>query len=93
MILIETGDKLYFNAIIGPRDGSTKWRSLKTWIKMKPQQQSNLCLLENMSSHSDADKSDDSSTSSLGGVGGNGNGTGTGGTGVPVFLNQTEFSY
>lgn len=65
--ILHTGDKLYFNAIIGPRDGSTKWRSLKTWIKMKPQQQSNICLLENMSSHSDADKSDDSSTSSLGG--------------------------
>ena len=70
--ILHTGDKLYFNAIIGPRDGSTKWRSLKTWIKMKPQQQSNICLLENLSSHSDADKSDDSSTSSLNGVGGSG---------------------
>jgi hypothetical protein len=88
--ILHTGDKLYFNAIIGPRDGSTKWRSLKTWIKMKPQQQSNLCLLENMSSHSDADKSDDSSTSSLGGVGGNGNGTGTGGN--VNYGNSSSFS-
>ena len=72
--ILHTGDRLYFNAIIGPRDGSTKWRSLKTWIKMRPQQQSNsnnmICMLENMSSHSDADKSDDSSTSSQGGGGG-----------------------
>lgn len=62
----------FFNAIIGPRDGSTKWRSLKTWIKMRPQPNSSggsnnmICTLDNMSSHSDADKSDDSSTSSQG---------------------------
>lgn len=69
--ILHTGDRLYFNAIIGPRDGSTKWRSLKTWIKMRSQQASNgsniMCTLDNMSSHSDADKSDDSSTSSQGG--------------------------
>lgn len=69
--ILHTGDRLYFNAIIGPRDGSTKWRSLKTWIKMRSQQVSNgnnvVCSLDNMSSHSDADKSDDSSTSSQGG--------------------------
>jgi hypothetical protein len=66
--ILHTGDRLHFNAIIGPRDGSTKWRSLKTWIKMKPQSNSNtnmMGLLDNVSSHSDADKSDDSSTSSL----------------------------
>lgn len=71
--ILHTGDRLYFNAIIGPRDGSTKWRSLKTWIKMRSQQASNgnnmICTLDNMSSHSDADKSDDSSTSSQGGYG------------------------
>ncbi|CAF0823229.1 unnamed protein product [Brachionus calyciflorus] len=66
--ILHTGDRLYFNAMIGPRDGSTKWRSLKTWIKMKPQQSNSttnmIGILDNMSSHSDADKSDDSSTSS-----------------------------
>lgn len=66
--ILHMGDRLYFNAIIGPRDGSTKWRSLKTWIKMKPQQSNSnnnmIGILDNMSSHSDADKSDDSSTSS-----------------------------
>jgi len=71
--ILHTGDRLHFNAIIGPRDGSTKWRSLKTWIKMRPQQASGnngsnaanmMGLLDNVSSHSDADKSDDSSTSS-----------------------------
>ena len=70
--ILHTGDRLHFNAIIGPRDGSTKWRSLKTWIKMKPQQSSSnnnmIGLLDNVSSHSDADKSDDSSTSSHGAV-------------------------
>lgn len=68
--ILHTGDRLHFNAIIGPRDGSTKWRSLKTWIKMKPQQSNSnnniIGLLDNVSSHSDADKSDDSSTSSHG---------------------------
>ena len=70
--ILHTGDRLFFNAIIGPRDGSTKWRSLKTWIKMRPQPNSSggsnnmICTLDNMSSHSDADKSDDSSTSSQG---------------------------
>lgn len=71
--ILHTGDRLYFNAIIGPRDGSTKWRSLKTWIKMKPQQSSSsnnvMGILDNMSSHSDADKSDDSSTTSSHGAG------------------------
>lgn len=74
--ILHTGDRLYFNAIIGPRDGSTKWRSLKTWIKMKPQQSNStnnmMGILDNMSSHSDADKSDDSSTSSSHGGGGSG---------------------
>ncbi|KAL7669405.1 hypothetical protein ACOME3_010062 [Neoechinorhynchus agilis] len=36
--ILHPGDRLWFNAILGPKDGSTKWRSLKTWIKMKPQQ-------------------------------------------------------
>lgn len=66
--ILHTGDRLCFNAMIGPRDGSTKWRSIKTWIKMKPQQSNSstnmMGILDNMSSHSDADKSDDSSTSS-----------------------------
>lgn len=67
--ILHMGDRLYFNAVIGPRDGSTKWRSIKTWIKMKSQQQPTVNagvggLFDNMSSHSDADKSDDSSTSS-----------------------------
>lgn len=63
--ILHTGDKLYFNAIIGPRDGSTKWRSLKTWIKMKPQPNGGGgIMIDNMSTNSDADKSDDSSTSS-----------------------------
>ncbi|KAI0985172.1 hypothetical protein GJ496_008647 [Pomphorhynchus laevis] len=35
--ILHPGDRLWFNAILGPKDGSTKWRSLKTWIKMKPQ--------------------------------------------------------
>ena len=77
--ILHTGDRLYFNAIIGPRDGSTKWRSLKTWIKMRPQQQQQqqqtnsnsnglICNFENVSSHSDTEeKSDDSSSSSHGG--------------------------
>lgn len=69
--ILHTGDRLYFNAIIGPRDGSTKWRSLKTWIKMRSQQSNSnssgiICTLDNMSSHSDAEKSDDSSSSSRG---------------------------
>jgi hypothetical protein len=64
--ILHTGDKLYFNAIIGPRDGSTKWRSLKTWIKMRSQQQSlsSQPPMDNVSTNSDADKSDDSSTTS-----------------------------
>ncbi len=68
--ILHTGDRLYFNAIIGPRDGSTKWRSLKTWIKMRSQPSSSngiICSFDNMSSHSDAEKSDDSSSSSQGG--------------------------
>lgn len=64
--ILHMGDRLYFNAVIGPRDGSTKWRSIKTWIKMKPQQQT--AAFDNLSSHSDADKSDDSSTSSSHGM-------------------------
>lgn len=69
--ILHTGDRLHFNAIIGPRDGSTKWRSLKTWIKMKsavqtPNGSGMICNLDAMSSHSD-EKSDDSSTSSQGG--------------------------
>lgn len=80
--ILHTGDRLYFNAIIGPRDGSTKWRSLKTWIKMRNQNQvttssnnnNNIMSLDNMSTHSDTDiKSDDSSTSSQGGGYINGN--------------------
>jgi hypothetical protein len=75
--ILHPGDRLHFNAIIGPRESSTKWRSLKTWIKMKPQlptiQQSQSMTIiapngmtqDNQSSHSDdAEKSDDSSTAS-----------------------------
>jgi len=68
--ILHTGDRLYFNAIIGPRDGSTKWRSLKTWIKMRSQPSSSngiISTFDNMSTHSDAEKSDDSSSSSQGG--------------------------
>lgn len=80
--ILHMGDRLYFNAVIGPRDGSTKWRSIKTWIKMKPQQQT--ATFDNLSSHSDADKSDDSSTSSSHGVHGlNGSGGGSGGAPGP----------
>lgn len=74
--ILHMGDRLYFNAVIGPRDGSTKWRSIKTWIKMKPQQQAT--AFDNLSSHSDADKSDDSSTSSTHGIHGLTNGGGGG---------------
>lgn len=70
--ILHMGDRLFFNAVIGPRDGSTKWRSIKTWIKMKPQQQA--AAFDNLSSHSDADKSDDSSTSSTHGIHGLSNG-------------------
>lgn len=77
--ILHMGDRLYFNAVIGPRDGSTKWRSIKTWIKMKPQQQT--AAFDNLSSHSDADKSDDSSTSSSHGMHMvNGGGPNNGGT-------------
>jgi hypothetical protein len=71
--ILHISDRLFFNAIIGPRDGSTKWRSIKTWIKMRPQQQqspvnvvanSSTYNLDNLSSHSDAEKSDDSSNTS-----------------------------
>ena len=62
--ILHISDRLYFNAIIGPRDGSTKWRSIKTWIKMRPQhnQHQQSSPLDNMSTHSDADKSDDSAS-------------------------------
>jgi exonuclease 3'-5' domain-containing protein 1 len=50
--ILHVGDRLWFNAVIGPRDGSTKWRSIKTWIN-------NQSLIgDNVSS--DAGKSDDS---------------------------------
>jgi exonuclease 3'-5' domain-containing protein 1 len=60
--ILHPGDRLHFKAMIGPRDGSTKWRSLKTWIKVKPSQSTgNSSLLD-----FEVDKSDDSSTSSQG---------------------------
>jgi hypothetical protein len=29
--VVNPGDSMNFNAILGPKDGSTKWKSLKTW--------------------------------------------------------------
>lgn len=55
--ILHVGDRLWFNGVIGPRDGSTKWRSLKTWIKTKDNQ-----TLINDNGSSDAGKSDDSSS-------------------------------
>ncbi len=52
------GDRLHFNAVIGPRDGSTKWRSLKTWIKTKDHG-----MLASDGVASEGGKSDDSSNS------------------------------
>lgn len=74
--ILHISDRLFFNAIIGPRDGSTKWRSIKTWIKMRSQRQNsstningmannnntNNTILDSVSYHSDAEKSDDSSS-------------------------------
>jgi exonuclease 3'-5' domain-containing protein 1 len=54
--ILHVGDRLFFNAVIGPRDGSTKWRSIKTWILTKDNQ--SLLIGDNASS--DAGKSDDS---------------------------------
>ena len=56
--ILHVGDRLFFNAVIGPRDGSTKWRSIKTWILTKDNQ--SLLIGDNASS--DAGKSDDSLT-------------------------------
>ena len=55
--ILHVGDRLWFNAVIGPRDGSTKWRSIKTWILTKDNQ--SLSIGDNVSS--DAGKSDDDS--------------------------------
>jgi hypothetical protein len=72
--ILHITDRLFFNAVIGPRDGSTKWKSIKTWIKMRTQQQQSPINLsnnnpsynhDNVSSNSDADKSDDSSNNSV----------------------------
>jgi hypothetical protein len=54
--ILHVGDRLFFNAVIGPRDGSTKWRSIKTWILTKDNQS----LLIGDNGSSDAGKSDDS---------------------------------
>ncbi|KAI3382631.1 hypothetical protein SNEBB_005375 [Seison nebaliae] len=35
--VLHPGEYLMFNAALGPREGSTKWRSLKTWIKTMPE--------------------------------------------------------
>lgn len=43
--ILHPGDRLWFNALLGPKDGSTKWRSLKTWIKIKSQQTQQQALL------------------------------------------------
>ena len=56
--ILHVGDRLWFNAVIGPRDGSTKWRSIKTWIITKDNQ----CLSIGDNVSSDAGKSDDSLT-------------------------------
>lgn len=57
--ILHPGDRLWFNAVIGPRDGSTKWRSLKTWIKTQSNQQ----LVNDNLSASDGTSSNDGSHS------------------------------
>lgn len=82
--ILHPGDRLHFKAMIGPRDGSTKWRSLKTWIKLKPSQSTgNSSLLD-----FEVDKSDDSSTSSQGPYGNNNNTSR-----ANPFINQTSSSF
>lgn len=34
--VLNPGDTLNFNAILGPKEGSTKWKSLKTWTRPAP---------------------------------------------------------
>lgn len=34
--VLNPGDTLNFNAILGPKEGSTKWKSLKTWPRQNP---------------------------------------------------------
>jgi len=34
--VLNPGDTLNFNAILGPKEGSTKWKSLKTWPRPNP---------------------------------------------------------
>mgnify|MGYP001090076331 CR=1 FL=1 len=34
--VLNPGDTLNFNAILGPKEGSTKWKSLKTWTRPTP---------------------------------------------------------
>ncbi|CAF0922962.1 unnamed protein product [Didymodactylos carnosus] len=48
--VLHPGDYIYFNAILGPKEGSTKWKSLKTWTKQpKPQQLSQSPSANNLS--------------------------------------------
>lgn len=72
--ILHPGDRLCFNAVIGPRDGSTKWRSLKTWIKTKETLVANMMIGDDNLS-SEADKSDDSSSNGCNSMNGSTNST------------------
>ncbi|CAF0797457.1 unnamed protein product [Didymodactylos carnosus] len=48
--VLHPGDYIYFTAILGPKEGSTKWKSLKTWTKQSKQQLTHSPSTNNLSS-------------------------------------------